>query len=416
MIFSIEELVHIEGETVILAVVIVQTSYTKGLIFEVDLVEMLKSIGGKVIHKGRSGDGGIDIIYEIATTRFIIQCKNWIRLNIGRPVVDELLGVLTRTKQPKGTTGIIVSPSMDSFTSGTIDASLEIAEPLEPLESEPSESELLEQLPPYPIIVTDLQAENTELRNENAKVKRENAKLRQSLEGHETRITKLEQGKKEKSISTVNSNDIPDAPSSDITDNTLNFNDTHEQIISRNEKFNTSNLDIYQEEAKPRDDILSVTPTSLAKPISLEEKVEDKFLDSKHRETVRKEITENIKKKFQDKDLSLVNQPESKKMSPPLLCDLKTVTKCHDQTNVEVSILPERVSPENTPSLPLSHTSNSEDKISESNKSLPETDPEKEILIRNESDIDALILLLQQKFKISKKILDKWKTDIVFEF
>ncbi|CAG8846230.1 37627_t:CDS:2, partial [Gigaspora margarita] len=69
-----------------------------------------------------------------------------------------------------------------------------------------------------------------------------------------------------------------------------------------------------------------------------------------------------------------------------------------------------------TPSLPLSHTSNSENKISENNKSLPKTDPEKEILIRNESDIDALILLLQQKFKMSKKILDKWKADIVFEF
>ncbi|CAG8526860.1 16450_t:CDS:10 [Gigaspora margarita] len=71
---------------------------------------------------------------------------------------------------------------------------------------------------------------------------------------------------------------------------------------------------------------------------------------------------------------------------------------------------------ETTPSLPLSHMSNSENKISENNKSLPETDPKKDILIRNESDIDALILFLQQKFKISKKILDKWKADIVFEF
>ncbi|CAG8839911.1 32649_t:CDS:1, partial [Gigaspora margarita] len=68
-----------------------------------------------------------------------------------RPVVDELLGVLIRTKQPKGTIGIIVGPSMDSFTPGAIDAALEIAEP-----PEPSEPELLEQLPPYPIIVTDV--------------------------------------------------------------------------------------------------------------------------------------------------------------------------------------------------------------------------------------------------------------------
>ncbi|CAG8803773.1 22481_t:CDS:1, partial [Dentiscutata erythropus] len=66
------------------------------------------------------------------------------------PVVDELLGVLTQTKQPKGTIGIIVGSSMDSFTPGAIDAVLEIAEPLEP-------SELLDplkQLPIYPIIVT----------------------------------------------------------------------------------------------------------------------------------------------------------------------------------------------------------------------------------------------------------------------
>ncbi|CAG8855040.1 11304_t:CDS:1, partial [Gigaspora margarita] len=68
-----------------------------------------------------------------------------------RPVVDELLGVLTRTKQPKGTIGIIVGPSMDSFTPGAIDVALEIAEP-----PEPSGSELLEQPSPYPIIVTDV--------------------------------------------------------------------------------------------------------------------------------------------------------------------------------------------------------------------------------------------------------------------
>ncbi|CAG8837034.1 33939_t:CDS:1, partial [Racocetra persica] len=40
--------------------------------------------------------------------------------------------------------------------------------------------------------------------------------------------------------SLVNSNDTPDDPSSDIIDKTLNSNDTHEQIISRNEESNTS--------------------------------------------------------------------------------------------------------------------------------------------------------------------------------
>ncbi|CAG8518286.1 10914_t:CDS:2 [Dentiscutata heterogama] len=152
MNFEVEEFFRIERESVTLAIVIVESSYIKGLIFEVDLVEMLKSIGAKVIHKGRSGNGGIDIICEIAMTRFIIQCKNWVRLNIGRPVVDELLGVLTRTKQPKGTISIIVGPSMDSFTPGAIDAALEIAEPPEPSEL----LDPLEQLPTYPIIVTDV--------------------------------------------------------------------------------------------------------------------------------------------------------------------------------------------------------------------------------------------------------------------
>ncbi|KAF0419051.1 hypothetical protein F8M41_007215 [Gigaspora margarita] len=179
MIFGIEELVHIEGETVALAVVIVQTSYTKGLIFKVDLVEMLKSIGGKVIHKGKKLKAHHGDHYGDQRSFFLVSgvpemLRHWefmmnrIHSNIestivgysacatslvSRPVVDKLLGVLTRTKQPKGTIGIIVGPSMDTFTLGAIDVVLEIAEPQEPLELEPSESE---QLPPYPIIVTDV--------------------------------------------------------------------------------------------------------------------------------------------------------------------------------------------------------------------------------------------------------------------
>ncbi|CAG8776122.1 26202_t:CDS:1, partial [Racocetra persica] len=59
-----------------------------------------------------------------------------------RLVADELLGgVCIRTKQLKGTTGIIVCPSIDSFTPGAISAALEIVEPSE-----------LSELPTYPII------------------------------------------------------------------------------------------------------------------------------------------------------------------------------------------------------------------------------------------------------------------------
>ncbi|CAG8631602.1 3266_t:CDS:1 [Diversispora eburnea] len=39
-----------------------------------------------------------------------------------------------------------------------------------------------------------------------------------------------------------------------------------------------------------------------------------------------------------------------------------------------------------------------------------------EFLIKNEFDIDILILLLQQKFQISQERLEQWKTKIAFEF
>ncbi|CAG8634810.1 7258_t:CDS:2, partial [Paraglomus occultum] len=87
----------------------------------------------------------------------------------------------------------------------------------------------------------------------------------------------------------------------------------------------------------------------------------------------------------------------------------------------------QEVSSSTTPPIQSSRISNSENIIDEDNKSLPEmvpknstkvsTLPEKEILIRNESDIDAIILILQQNFeKLPKKILDKWREGIAFEF
>src|SRR5437879_13356191 len=38
-----------------------------------------------------------------------------------------------------------------------------------------------------------------------------------------------------------------------------------------------------------------------------------------------------------------------------------------------------------------------------------------ELLIKNESDIDTLILLLQQKFQMSQEKLDQWRFKIAFE-
>ncbi|CAJ0833025.1 2577_t:CDS:2 [Entrophospora sp. SA101] len=46
--------------------------------------------------------------------------------------------------------------------------------------------------------ITELSKENVKVNAENIEIKAENAKLRQALEGHETRITKLEQEEKEK--------------------------------------------------------------------------------------------------------------------------------------------------------------------------------------------------------------------------
>ncbi|CAG8726003.1 20922_t:CDS:2 [Cetraspora pellucida] len=40
-------------ESVALVVVVVESTYIRGLKFEVDIVEMLRSIGVKVIHRGK---------------------------------------------------------------------------------------------------------------------------------------------------------------------------------------------------------------------------------------------------------------------------------------------------------------------------------------------------------------------------
>ncbi|CAG8678372.1 2480_t:CDS:2 [Funneliformis mosseae] len=45
------------------------------------------------------GDGGIDISGEATSHEFAIQCKNWAN-KIGRNVVEELAGVLSRREKP----------------------------------------------------------------------------------------------------------------------------------------------------------------------------------------------------------------------------------------------------------------------------------------------------------------------------
>ncbi|RIB16342.1 hypothetical protein C2G38_2190249 [Gigaspora rosea] len=142
IIFEVVEFLRSERETVALAVVIAESPYIRGLKFEVDIVEALRSISAKVIHKGKKLKAHRGHRFSGERSFFLVS---------GRPVIDELLGVLTRTKQPKETIGIVLGLAMGNFIPGAINAALEITEPPEPSEL----LEPLEQLPIYPIIVTD---------------------------------------------------------------------------------------------------------------------------------------------------------------------------------------------------------------------------------------------------------------------
>ncbi|CAG8545093.1 4865_t:CDS:2 [Cetraspora pellucida] len=211
--------------------------------------------------------------------------------------------------------------------------------------------------------IDSLRELNSKLVAEIAELRKENAKLKQIIEENterdvrveeleqkntelEARLAILEQG--EKGISTedvsqspVNSNDTPkqivqqcdDTPVSDITDNTLNSNDTHE-------KSNTSNSDIYQDSVIPIYPTETISFASQSDLRRLDEKEENEFLDSMYKEQVSKEIIQSIREKKlrdQNSDLSLVNQTissaESEKTVTSTSYESKTVTKCHDQNN-----------------------------------------------------------------------------------
>ncbi|CAG8678306.1 12881_t:CDS:2, partial [Ambispora gerdemannii] len=159
----------------------------------------------------------------------------------------------------------------------------------------------------------------SELRKENAKIKAENVELKQIIEENvkrnfrvkeleqknielETRLAILEQG--EKGISTkdvsqspVNSNNTPDAPSSDVFDNASN-SDVYQESLTQPEALITS-----AELARPKYSIRTETK-------SPEDKEVDDFHNSLYKERVNKEIIQSIKEKKlrdQNSDLSLVN-------------------------------------------------------------------------------------------------------------
>ncbi|CAG8805849.1 21492_t:CDS:2, partial [Gigaspora margarita] len=134
------------------------------------------------------------------------------------------------------------------------------------------------------------------------------------------RIVELEQSAKENEelrnrVAKLEQNQCIDTNTKSLDDET-NSNDTSEQIILCNEKSNTSNSDIYQDSVTltfPAETILFDSQSNLH---HLEEKVENEFLDSKHREMIRKEIIQNIKeKKLRDQELLLTPENTIPKIS-----------------------------------------------------------------------------------------------------
>ncbi|CAG8492990.1 17338_t:CDS:2, partial [Dentiscutata heterogama] len=99
-------------ETPVFSVLITQSTYTRGLIGEIDVFEILNSLGFEVIHRGRRGDGGVDIICKIRNREIWIQVKNWTN-NID--VIRALRGV-TCTKD--NVIGVVVG---NKFSPGAVD-------------------------------------------------------------------------------------------------------------------------------------------------------------------------------------------------------------------------------------------------------------------------------------------------------
>ncbi|CAG8625959.1 9627_t:CDS:2 [Gigaspora rosea] len=197
-----------------------------------------------------------------------------------------------------------------------------------------------------------LKEQNSKLIAEIAELRKENAKLKQIIEENEkhnvrveeleqknieleTRLAILEQGKEEKSISTedvshspVKSNDTlkqivlhcGDTPVSDITDDTLNSDDTSEQ-------------------SRVSDSSLTIPPIYVKSKSSEDERI-DNFLNEKRNEQIRNEIRERNRKKKLLQSNEAQAQNSYSDSSP----------KSHDELHVKQ--FSESQSIPNTPNLP----------------------------------------------------------------
>ncbi|CAG8776621.1 697_t:CDS:2, partial [Cetraspora pellucida] len=99
------------SESVAVSVFIQYSPTMWGNILEWDILSILRDAGFEVIHVGRRGDGGVDIIARIKGKKFSFQCKNW---SNKIEVVRALRGV---TCLEKGVVGIVVG---NEFSPGAI--------------------------------------------------------------------------------------------------------------------------------------------------------------------------------------------------------------------------------------------------------------------------------------------------------
>ncbi|CAG8683305.1 6499_t:CDS:2 [Cetraspora pellucida] len=270
------------------------------------LAECFREFNIIVERVGKNRDGGRDIILILCGFRGVVQCKAYFNQNIERKHVDELRTVI---RDGNFYFGAVVGVCKEriggsAYESASRERERKVAvctyRELDRMVLEMVTDLLSIEVDELRVIIEDnsrhdaefksrieeLEKSKADIASKNAELKTEVAKLRRDFEEI-----------KSKGITTDSSERLPISLSAknetiSIFTKIENSNNTHKES-------NTSNSDIYQN---------SVTPTSPAETISLEENKENEFLDSKHKETVSKKIIQCIKeKKLRDQALSLVN-------------------------------------------------------------------------------------------------------------
>ena len=68
------------------------------------LIELIYQHRGYSVQRlgGANPDGGVDLIIESATEKFIVQCKHWRKWSVGVRHIREFLGAMADSKIPNG--------------------------------------------------------------------------------------------------------------------------------------------------------------------------------------------------------------------------------------------------------------------------------------------------------------------------